>query len=791
MSMTTQDLITYYKGERSDAKLGQQLLAIPRRDDMIYQQVFYYFVGDRRKVAVDFTREFCFRLNHLKLKGMSPERYRILQESTTPMETLINAGLIYPFALFLNGRFIPWENITIIASREQYYLLVHDLPNYFFDLIKGEGGKMITDFHTIILPDKVQYKQGYWPITDKTIFAFSEVGEFASSSVGYITIDSYDDDELEIIDIDNPQSSMFAFSDDLTYKYFSENVFVFKNSLYVEPQVDIIGTVLQLYDSTELPEGYHYVRVIHNKKLTTPTYDSIGKLNFSYVENDLLNYISGAKTRYLEFIADSFDPKMSRDVGYEQNKRDFLNYLATYDLSLFNMVYSSNKDYIDLEVDGAWMLAHRDDDGYFKIPRRFKNRNDYYIMILINGELYKYYRHHFYDKGYFFCPVQGIEATDVVEIMYFKNAKNYALPANISTDDPYENYDKNLYDKYLRVYSSENRLGMFTFPSDGIQTFPVNYSFEYDPNDSSKLRIRFDDSWYYDKDVMITSSKRFAYASYPITGIEEGTDYVYFKVDLGDHFKYCNEYDKFVVFINGRRLINDLYRIILPYRQETPFSRAVLYLCVPIKNDDIIEVFYLPNHFVDIIDTASAGDLDSSGIITISKDKLAFSLDKDLVSVWINCRKIPQSQIKNISSTKLMVTGDLTSVRDVRVTTMINDEDLYEEFKTRFQTIQSNWDSAIAANGHPAELLGYTAPSISETDPDPFPEEIEVDAIMLEIIRDWYLGNAMVDTTGPFYYGYDDVDSSIKGETDPAGNTMLEVMDSNKENSLNVDRYWP
>ena len=42
--MTTQDLITMYKSQRYEAKLGQQLFAIPRRDDdMIQQQVFYYY----------------------------------------------------------------------------------------------------------------------------------------------------------------------------------------------------------------------------------------------------------------------------------------------------------------------------------------------------------------------------------------------------------------------------------------------------------------------------------------------------------------------------------------------------------------------------------------------------------------------------------------------------------------------------------------------------------------------------------------------------------------------------
>ena len=94
-------------------------------------------------------------------------------------------------------------------------------------------------------------------------------------------------------------------------------------------------------------------------------------------------------------------------------------------------------------------------------------------------------------------------------------------------------------------------------------------------------------------------------------------------------------------------------------------------------------------------------------------------------------------------------------------------------------------------HGNPAELMGYDIPTITDTEEDAFPEIIPTVAIMNEIIRDWYVSNAIVDTTGPFLYDYDDVDQSAIIGTDSAGNTLLAGLDSNREDSLDIERPWP
>ena len=788
--MTTQDLITMYKSERYEAKLGQQLFAIPRRDDdMIQAQVFYYYVGDRRRTAVDFTCEICLHLNYLRTKSVTPRQYVTLQESTTPMEDLINNDLIHPFLLFIGGYHIPWENITVIASQEEYDLLIHGLTPEFFDNINGADG-VIESAYVVDLPDSIEYRQGGFAIDDQTLFAFDENGQFVAEGTGYICIQNFEQN-VEIIDTEVTDPS-FMFADDPMFKYFPENVFVFKDTLYDgSAKAEILATAVRLYEGTLPTASSIHCRIFHNTKLVTPTYDNIRKLSMTNNESAIISTLGGTPVDYIEKIQASFDPNMSRNESFETNKENYLDYLAAYDSALFNRVYQSNKDFIELEVNGAWALSHRDEDGYLKIPRRFQDGVNYYIIVLVNGELYEYYRNHKYEFGYFYCPVQNIEATDVVELLYFKSAKNFEIATTVSQDQAYLRLDPWIYNSDLRIFSNYTEDTYFTFPADGIQQFPIEYTLEQDPDDEKALRIRFTNESYYGKQVTLTNARRFQYFLYNAPE-SENPDIAYFSIDLGNKFNFCNEYDRFLVFYNGKRLINDLYRLILPNRTTTPFYKAMIYLCVPINPGDRIEIFYLPHHFVDIYDTTAATDLAENGVIELDKSLLSFSLDKDLVSVWINCKKLPPSAIANVSANKLQVITNQTSRKDVRVTTMIGDEDIYEEFKTRFDSTTSAWDECIDMTANePAFLMGLNQPSITDTDPEAFPETIPTTAIMHEIIRDWYMANSVVDTTKPFVYDYDDVDQSDIIGTDPAGNTLLGAADSNREDNLDVIRPWP
>ena len=803
MSMNTQQLIAKYHDERAEAKLGQQLFAIPRRSSMIDGQVFTYYVGDRRRVAVDFTKEICLHLRYLRTKSLTPRQYLRFQESTTPMVDLVEHGFIYPFLLFIDGYMIPWEYITIIVSQERYDLLIKDMPAEFFDQINGPDG-IIHDPQAIDLPDAIVYSvNGLNPppvIDENTLFAFDSMGKLTKNAneATYILQNDYTG-YTKVTDVEfDRQEPTFFFSydrNDNQYKYFKENMFVFANGRLDESaNPEVLATAVKLWDNNPAPESDEdpiFLRIFHNTKWVTDTRDNISRIDITNI-NIQYGILTSLKNpeyepRYMSTVKIPFDVELSTQKPYAENKANALDTFAQYDSAIFNDVYKSKSRYYVLQVDGMWVDQHRDEEGYFRIPRRFQDGIDYYVIVMVNGTLFQYYRNHFYKGGYFYCPVQSIELEDTVEFIFFKDADNYEIASKVYEDDPYLNLDKTIYDSDLRIFSKElsPENSYFSYPDDGLQIFPVDYYIEHENDDENNpnIRIRFNHDFYYGKDIMITSARRFKYFLFNVD--EDASDTQLFSIDFGTTFKYCNEYDKFLVFYNGRRLINDYYRLIMPYKYTTPFYKAMIYLCFPFKAGDRLEVFYLPNHFVDV---HVQPEVSPDGIVPLSKMEIPTAIDKDMCIVWSNCKKIPKDGIMNIDNTHLQITQDLTSKHDVRVSMMLNDSDIDPEYRDRFIVNDSYWDQTVRYYGNVHQLLDITPPVIEDTDPPLIEDVIPINALLNEIIRDWYVTNVAVDVTNPFFYDYD---PSTTVDYDPGGNALLSLSDSNVAENLPVDRPWP
>lgn len=785
------DLIVKLKSERPEAKLGQQLYAIPQKEnDMIAGQSFYYYVGDRRRTAVNFQNEIGLHLNWLKFKRVTPLQYRNLQDSMTPMEELISRDYIYPFLLFINGRMIRWEYITIIVTQERYDILISGMNQTIFDTyFKGA----IKSAYVVMLPDGIEYKDGGFATSNKTLFAFDETGLLVKNGTARTVIDNYDSD-VSVIGVDVTTDPIFVFSEENQYSYFSESVCVFNNGLYDGVNdISVLSSAIKVNGGTLSTGDSLHVRVFFNKD-STPSYNNISRVALNGIRTDVLNTLRGqAPPEYLNILSIPFDITMDKNKGYEENRSISLNKIAQYNPLFFNEYYMKQRQFATYEVNYDWIQSHLNEDGRLQIPRRFEDGSDYFIIMLVNGELYKYYQNHFYNAGWFICPVVDIEQGDIIELWYFKNARNFELTGTVSSDQEYLPLDTENYyiDDNLRIFCKQaSDTHGFVFPSDGLQQFPVDYALEYN-SDHSGFRVRFDDPFYYGKPLTFVSSDRFKYAGFSIKLDPGKTDVDFYKINLGKRFEFCNEYDRFLVFYNGRRLMNDHYRLILPNRPTTPFVTCEIYLTIPLKENDRIDVFYLPHHFNDIYQ--STDDLDTTGLITIDKSSLPFVLDKHLFTFWLNGKKIPNSAIKNFDSNKVQIISDQKSLKTLRVTSMITDKAEYDELKTLFQTYDSYWDQILRLyTSSPYKLLDISENIVlTNTEADYFVNAVEPNIIMRELLRDQYAGNLVVDTTGPFIYDYDDVDQSAIVGTDPAGNLLFDICDANLQNNLDVDRYSP
>lgn len=792
MSIIT-DLVTKFRNERPEAKLGQQLYAIPQKDNkMIKSQEYYYYTPSRIRTAVDFKCEACLELNYVKFKEVTAKQYKDIQTSIHGLEELFEKDYIFPFLVFINGRMVRWEYISLICVTEKYYLLIRGMDQTIFD--DYFFGTM-QSFNIVYLPDNVIYKDGGFEMTDRTLFAFDEYGAIVKSGTARTVIDSKDPG-VSISAADLTDSPYYEISDQIQYSYFADNICVFNNGLYDGlNDIEVIGNIAQINDGNLGSGDQLYVRAFYNSGMATPSYNNISRVNASYIKDDIIEtFKTPGRYAYMEYLKIPFDLKMNRDISYEKNRSISLDTIAQYNPLFFNEYYMSQKEFITIEVDFDWVIEHLDEDGNLRLPRRFEYGTEFCLIIFVNGELYKYYRNSKYENGFFICPIQGMLKDDTIEIMYFKNAKDYAYHMNIDEEEPYLPLDVDYYyiDGDTRIFARETPNKYFTYPSiyEGLHHFPVNYSFEYD-TDVKRFRVRFDDNFFYGKDLMMTSSKRFVFHSELIqleNGVEGETEANFFKIDLDDKFMYCNEYDRYLVFYNGRRLMNDHYRLVLPCRDTTPFTKFQIYLAIPLHHGDRVEIFYLPHHFNDIYE--ATGDLNAYGLITIPKNKLPFVLDKHLFTFWLNGKKVPGSAIANIDSTKVQLVKDQESLKTLRVTCMITDKEEYNELKDRFYNMESLWDKIIKTVDDPLELLGIHPPVFTNTEANFFGDVVLTEAIAKEVIRDWYVCNPGVDVTQSFIYDYFDVDQSIVSGYDPAGALILEVANAENAHNFDVDRPY-
>lgn len=1039
------ELVTRYKEANPESKLNQQLYAIPQKEtDMIADQLVYYYGVDRYQIALDSTAEFGFKLNWLKMKSMTALEYKDIQDSYTNMETLISEEKIYPFLLFANGRMIRWEYIYISILQERYELIVQGMNTVTFsEYFKGQ----ISDIQVVMLPDGIEYKDGGFDIGDTTMFAFDEYGLCVESGEARTVIDNYDD-TVSIISV-NPTAGVFTFTDDNSYEYFAENICLFTDGLYtVDDTLSVLSnTAMILQNQIDSDASYH-VRVFHNKN-TDPSYSNICNVVYSAIESNVHATIAEISSYdYLEYLKSKLNVDLDPDKDYDTNLTEALDTIASHNHRLFKDYYSDTAGFEITEVDYEWFMDHVNEDGFFAIPSRFDTGYDYYILLLVNGELFKYYVNHYYENGWFYCPITSIVDGDQIEIWYFKNAENHELEGSISSNQAYEPLDTDTYyDDDTRIFSTYTPDTTFDFDDSGLQHFSVDFTMETDPDDETLMRVRFTDESYYDKDIVVTSANRFKYlgfnlsedylseqteisetiaamsdiptsfsassivntvdtesnlttlttshiieglcttydfvsvlalydettdlydvvlssdAAYPgvsgdlgstgesdiisaltttvnvtyadmdefataigttnytpftlawstltdvltagnghlynvyhtakylgayeanskVTDNGDGTytkrvmssvttdiilayeDYVgvlmedddniftisnvvdgietsytitihdgvvfsetsideylssavllasndisiatlsetvdeeeeetvaestanVFKLNLGSTFMYCDQYDRFLIFYNGRRVMDDHFRLVLPTRSTTPFTVFELYMCIPLQVDDRIDVFYLPFVFSDI--DGVSDNLSTTGIISLNKSEIQFPLDNELFTVWLNGKKVPPSALANMDSERLQVIEDQGTLQTLRVTSMVTDEQVSEELYNRFQNMSSNWDLAIQ-NTNPYTLLGITVPVLSDTEDDFFADVVDTDIIVREIIRDHYVSNGIVDISNPFIYDYLDVDSTAVSGEDSAGNVILDVADSNTENNLEIERPWP
>lgn len=843
---------------RSEGYLvDNQIAFIPRvNSDQIDYLCYSYFVDGQLYRYIPQGPKCCFKLKylHFKIRKRRPYKYMNGIHSLTD---LIKNNVLYPIALFINGKFIPWDIIYITLSDEKYYMMV-DFTALSNNIDPSTGRHIFyEEYYNLKFAQIVEFPDGCTYISDYSnanddegvILTFNEKGEYDFFSEKYVIkfIKQYTDMMYNTFstnrNIDSNTINAYPIFDGITdIKITPSNVLLFRNGIL---SVNPINKIRKAHDSDyktdsgrinpciefvidddPLPTipviGFRGVcmSIDNGTNPDNVRYDACVFINSSYTESidnytrftpDAIKYHSiqennGEKpSEYWTQANIPFNLNMDRTRKFEDNVTNAINTIYSYNPAIFNDVFKCNTNVFFDEKDYDWLIHNTTPDGILVIPRRHSYMQDEYFLIFINGELYRYRHAGKYVASNYYLPVQNISEGDSIEIMRFQNINNNTTKIIIEKDEGFKNRASDLINEDMILFSRETNTDHFIFPEDGLQHFPVGYTIEFNEDGHSKITL--DDDFYYGKELVAVSNSRFKHFCYYLK--ETPNNSTSLAVDLGDKFMYCNDYSKFMVFYNGRKLNSDHYRLTLSMRPTTPFSKFEIYLTFPVAQGDNLDVIYAPAFMKDFVanydiqeNANTRPDVYLNSDIVIDKRFLTYPLSSKLFMVWINGRKVPESHITDIDSTRIRINTDEKSIHNVCITKYTPDIDA---LCNAFTDNKSLWDK-ITSNFTLDDImfiLGIDNVPISDTEPDIYTGAVNIKSIMYELIREHYISNETIDISEGFLYDYTDVDSSViltttdeYGNTVPVedaeGNTILEVYDANATDNLdNVIRPFP
>lgn len=674
------------------------------------------------------------------------------------LDNLVKSGEVLPFLLFFNHEFIKWSNILIIKDCKYSYLVVLDYSE-----------KVYTQ-ECILIPQDVVYTEGSTTISENTIFAFdSETNRLCEEAIEdctYTTIDLILNKKhvyyecKEILDLNEYVQA--GVEPDV--KINKDNIFVFNNgclATYLTVNVEALN-IFKI--DTILTEGdIVYKLFCYNK--SNKSKDNIYSIKNP---NGLLEYIKTTKVvpQYARDLSESFDFKYDRNISYEENVYNTLNYIMKYNSSLLDNIYKKKSNIVSKLFTGKQIKSNMDKFGFVRMSRRVGIDTSTSVIIFVNGELYKAYNELKYKNKDFIFPIIDIEDDDVIEILYFVNINNRRIKVNFNSagDDRYI-VDSSIDMSEMKLFTMNPHENMFNIERKNHIQYEIGFT--YEKQKGQVIKIIPEDSFYYDRTLSLVSERQFHYACK--IAKDECIDMV-----LPEEFRFCNDINRYMVFVNGRKIDSNNFKVTIP-KHTRPFDDISVYINIILEKGDKLEVFYVPEVMEELI---IEQDLDLSGIVCIDKSKIAYNLNKDLYMIFVNGKKINNEQMFNIDQNRLKIISDVKSVNNLSIIKHVKDDEILSElFNENKDKITEILELLFT---HDLDIL-YNNETISITEENIKSEQIPMKSVMHKLINDYYL-RPYVYNSNEFIYDFDDTDL----DKDEEGNIILESFNAELENKLDI-----
>ena len=651
--------INKYKHKSTDKLKDQQVAYIPTIDDKQIECMVSSYILDGQRTIINPAKYLCFRLRYLRFMPISGRTHLQYINKEWPINTLITGAkgnqILHPFALFINGYCVPWDMMSIVIGYDEYYLLIN--LKYSAEIANNISEVKFAQIMT--LPDNVT-EDITTNTSDKTVMSFNKNGEYDTINVSIAY--NINSTKIKVFKLNNLNSVDAVITDvDNDIAIDANNAIVFRNKIlatntkvgitrgleaeYVNevrgitipylsmaptpvsnpnPSARFDSNILTITDPNNDGNSTYDIAICVNTA-SNASANNISKIKSESVKTDVHAYNMNSPKPYWNTLKTDFYMNMDRKKYYDANVKDAIKAMMSYNSAFFNETFKNRSNLTIEEYTGA-KINSMTTNGELVLSRMHDETYDEFMVMLVNGSMYEFYKSIKYNNSSCIIPIQGITDSDIVEIFRFKNVDNNVYHIKINESDGYGEYLPEIINTDMNLFSSETDHNYFDYPANGLQLFPVEYTL--DTNADGKIKITLANPFYYGKNLIVAYKNRFKWFSYDL---KETTDE--FVVNLGDKFLYCNDYQKYMVFYNGRKLGSDHYRLTLPVRDTTPFYDFNIYLTLPINAGDRLDIIYVPSLMYDISMTATAP---ISGDISIAKDILTYGLSTDLYMIWIN-----------------------------------------------------------------------------------------------------------------------------------------------------------
>lgn len=616
----------------------------------------------------------------------------------------------------------------------------------------------------------------------RIIFQFNDYGELVEedASIFVLSLDTAPIDLEEVIS----DKTIVSGTSKFTYNtLFKENYIVFKDGkLCTDCAVDLSHANTYRIDTTEsvnyridgtntsFAEDARVVCKIFNNKRQNNVINNYQKfLNRSYVSTESIKYLNNEEDakKYLKDEFGNLDFTFGNNIPLEENIDNALEKVIEYDAGILNPIYKSNiysscitgKDFNEsLETTGPYDAAY-----WLKIPRSLYEHNQTYVMIFINGILIDIYDEMLIYQDHFLFPVSNLcQDSDTVELLYFTNCNNNELPFTYDKTHTHEIYEPIIPSEELKLFSTDVAdalvYDVFSYDLDEI-SFPV-----YEREDGKT--VVFDPDLMDGKELIAVSERRFIYERLYI-------DQKAYKIRLDKRFRYCDNQKQFVVFINGRRILDTYFLVTIP-KLSRPFDAMYLYLTKFVTPEDRIEVFYLPQELNNINTelpenqalqytlqfplTGANSYLNTNGYIK-TKIRLPMPINNETYLFFINGKKIPKTWLQNINTNTLRVLKDTLATNDLIINKTTDESidevvDFINEKQSKLDILTNGILEDTTLGATEMDKLQGCYVQMSNTEDNYMKKNVGKIAIINEIVRDFWVTSGYDYQANPFVYDY-------------------------------------